>query len=97
LSKNSKNFLRKTSIIYQLFVHLLWVYVVGLFVPTEYLGAPIDIIKEHIEETFTDGMTWTNHGEWHIDHIVPICYDNPTFEEQVSRLHYTNPSSIMGN
>lgn len=31
----------------------------------------IDLIK-HIEKQFLDGMTWDNHGEWHIDHITPI-------------------------
>ena len=55
-----------------------------------YLGAGIDEIKEHIESRFEDGMTWSNHGEWHIDHIVPLKFNSPTLEEQVQRLHYTN-------
>lgn len=25
-----------------------------------------------IESTFKNGMRWSNYGEWHIDHIVPI-------------------------
>jgi len=29
-------------------------------------------LKEHLEKQFTDGMTWENYGEWHIDHIKPI-------------------------
>lgn len=29
-------------------------------------------LKSHIESQFVDGMTWENHGEWHIDHIIPI-------------------------
>ena len=28
----------------------------------------------HIERQFLPGMSWDNHGEWHIDHIVPISY-----------------------
>lgn len=28
----------------------------------------------HIEKMFLKGMTWDNHGEWHVDHIVPISY-----------------------
>jgi hypothetical protein len=28
-------------------------------------------LKEHIEGLFTEGMTWDNYGEWHIDHIYP--------------------------
>lgn len=26
----------------------------------------------HMERQFLDGMSWDNHGEWHIDHILPI-------------------------
>ena len=29
-------------------------------------------LKEHIENQFLPGMTWENHGEWHIDHIYPV-------------------------
>jgi len=28
--------------------------------------------KNHIESLFTDGMSWENHGEWHVDHIRPV-------------------------
>jgi len=27
----------------------------------------------HIARQFRPGMTWDNHGEWHIDHIIPIA------------------------
>lgn len=26
----------------------------------------------HLENQFTDGMTWDNYGQWHVDHISPI-------------------------
>ncbi len=29
-------------------------------------------LKEHIQSLFTEGMSWDNYGEWHIDHIKPI-------------------------
>lgn len=29
-------------------------------------------LKEHIESQFEPGMSWENHGEWHIDHIIPL-------------------------
>ena len=29
-------------------------------------------LKEHLEKQFTDGMTWENYGEWHIDHLKPL-------------------------
>lgn len=28
--------------------------------------------KTHIEKQFEKGMSWNNHGDWHIDHITPI-------------------------
>jgi hypothetical protein len=36
------------------------------------LGYSADDLKLHIENQFTEGMSWDNHGEWHIDHIKPI-------------------------
>lgn len=56
----------------------------------EYLGCSKQHFKEHIEKQFTEGMTWDNHGEWHIDHIVPLKYDNPTFEQTIERIHWEN-------
>ena len=28
--------------------------------------------KEHLESLFLPGMSWDNHGDWHIDHIKPL-------------------------
>ncbi len=30
-----------------------------------------DLIK-HIERQFSEGMSWDNIGEWHVDHILPL-------------------------
>lgn len=35
-----------------------------------------DLIK-HLESQFTEGMTWDNYGEWHIDHTIPVSYFKP--------------------
>tara|TARA_R110000868_G_C10469003_1_gene728139 strand:+ start:226 stop:468 length:243 start_codon:yes stop_codon:yes gene_type:complete len=60
----------------------------------EYLGCNLREFKEHIESTFSEGMTFGNYGlrktDWQIDHKIPIKYGNPTFEETIQRLHYTN-------
>ena len=32
--------------------------------------------KRHIENQFEVGMTWTNYGEWHLDHIRPLSSFN---------------------
>jgi hypothetical protein len=29
--------------------------------------------KEHFEKLFKPGMNWSNHGDWHIDHIKPVA------------------------
>lgn len=29
-------------------------------------------LKSYIESLFLDGMSWDNHGEWHVDHIKPV-------------------------
>ena len=46
---------------------------------TEKQGHTIDILgysaldlKEHIENQFESGMSWDNHGEWHIDHVKGV-------------------------
>ena len=36
------------------------------------LGYTADQLVEHIESLFTEGMSWDNYGDWHIDHIVPV-------------------------
>ena len=55
------------------------------------LGCTLWEFKEHIERQFTDGMTWENYGDWHLDHIVPLTSfdltDRPQF---LSACHYTN-------
>jgi hypothetical protein len=53
------------------------------------LGCTIDEFIKHIESQFTKGMTLENHGEWHLDHIIPLA--SADTEEDVIRLnHYTN-------
>lgn len=38
----------------------------------EILGYDHNDLKNHIESLWLDGMSWENHGKWHIDHIKPI-------------------------
>ena len=55
------------------------------------LGCTIKKAKEHIESKFVEGMSWDNHGEWHIDHIKPCSsFDLSTYEGQKMCFHYTN-------
>jgi len=46
-------------------------------------------VFDHIESQFTEGMTWENQGEWHIDHIIPL--DSAKTQEDIIKLfNYTN-------
>ena len=48
----------------------------------EVLGCSWEFFKSHIESSFTEEMTWDNHGEWHIDHILPCASFNLINEEE---------------
>jgi excinuclease UvrABC ATPase subunit len=53
------------------------------------LGCKIEEFINYISLKFTEGMTLENHGEWHIDHIIPLASANT--EEDILKLnHYTN-------
>ena len=54
-------------------------------------GAGLEIVREHIEKQFKPGMSWDNHGKWHIDHIKPLSSFNLLNPEEVRKAsHYTN-------
>ncbi|HEY8659798.1 MAG TPA: hypothetical protein VIL78_12230 [Hanamia sp.] len=53
------------------------------------LGEEYHIIKAYIERKFKKGMTWDNHGLWHIDHKIPLA-SAKTEEELLKLCHYTN-------
>ena len=68
----------------------------------EYLGYDIKTFKAHIEEQFTEDMTWDNYGKvCHIDHKLPLKYKengiSPTIEEVIQRLHYTNTQPMLAS
>jgi hypothetical protein len=60
----------------------------------EYVGCTIEELKVHIEAQFEPGMTWANQGDWHIDHIIPLKYNNPTLEDVIERLHFVNTQPL---
>ena len=57
---------------------------------TEWLGCNIEPFYQHIEQQFTEGMSWENYDEWHIDHKIPLKYNKSSLEEVAQRQHYTN-------
>jgi hypothetical protein len=57
----------------------------------ELLGCGINHFKKHLESNFTDGMSWDNYGQWHIDHIVPcMTFDMSKKYNQARCFHYKN-------
>jgi hypothetical protein len=54
-------------------------------------GCSISFLKAHIESQFEKWMNWGNHGQWHIDHIIPvISFDHRRIEEIRKCWHYSN-------
>lgn len=53
----------------------------------EFVPYSLEELMAHLEAQFAPGMTWDNHGEWHVDHIRPLCSfefqtpDDPQFRE----------------
>lgn len=55
------------------------------------LGCSIEQLKKHLELQFTEGMSWNNYGDWHIDHIQPLANFDLTDEKELKKAcHYTN-------
>jgi len=53
------------------------------------VGCSPEFLKEHLETQFSDGMSWDNRSEWHIDHIIPLS-SAKTEDELYKLCHYTN-------
>jgi hypothetical protein len=55
------------------------------------LGCSIQEFKEFVEKKFPPGMSWDNYGDWHLDHIIPLCRFNLSDREQfLKAAHFTN-------
>ena len=57
----------------------------------ELIGCSIDELKHHLESKFTEGMSWDNYGEWHVDHIKPcVLFDLSDPKQQRLCFNYKN-------
>lgn len=55
------------------------------------MGCTVHELTLHLESKFKKNMTWSNYGQWHIDHIVPLSkFDLTNREEFLKACHYTN-------
>ena len=55
------------------------------------IGCEIDYLIYYLQSQFTDGMSWDNHGDWHIDHKRPCkLFDLSKPEQQQKCFNYKN-------
>ena len=51
------------------------------------LGYTLEELMLHLEKQFTEGMSWDNYGEWHVDHKIPMASFNfETVEDREFKL-----------
>jgi hypothetical protein len=55
----------------------------------EILGCTLKEFAQHLQSQFVEGMTLENHGEWEIDHKIPLSTAK-TEGEIIELNHYTN-------
>lgn len=61
----------------------------------EFLGCSIAFYLEYIGQKFTEGMSWDNYGEWHLDHILPLDQFNLEDREQfLKAAHFSNTQPL---
>ena len=52
----------------------------------------------HIEAQWYDGMSWTNYGSWHIDHIVPVSSADLTDrDDALAVFNFKNTRPLWGH
>jgi len=62
----------------------------------DYLGCSYESYKDYLQNKFKEGMSWDNHGEWHIDHIIPLASAN-TEKELIKLFHYKNTQPLWAS
>jgi hypothetical protein len=61
------------------------------------LGCSLAQAVAHIEARFLSGMSWANHGDWHIDHKRPLAsFDLTDASQYAEACHYTNLQPMWG-
>ena len=58
----------------------------------EYIGIKdLQVLKDHLEVNFHDGMSWDNYGRWHVDHIRPTSsFDKKSEEQRMVAFNWRN-------
>jgi hypothetical protein len=62
------------------------------------VGCSMDQYRNHVERQFSPGMSWLNHGAWHIDHIKPLSQFRLVDPlERARAFHYTNTRPLWAH
>jgi hypothetical protein len=54
----------------------------------KWVGCTSEELTSYFESLFSEGMSWDNYGEWHVDHIRPVSSFKQEEWEQIN--HYSN-------
>lgn len=55
----------------------------------EIIGLSPENLRNYLQVLFIEGMSWSNYGEWHIDHKIPLS--TAKSEKELYELcHYSN-------
>ena len=61
----------------------------------ELIDCDMDFYIRYIESKFKNGMSWSNYGEWHIDHIKPCASFDLNDKKQLrSCFNYKNTQPL---
>jgi hypothetical protein len=62
------------------------------------LGYRAEDLKKHLEARFQPGMSWSNWGEWHVDHVRPVnTFPSGTLPSEVNALSNLRPLWAVEN
>lgn len=55
------------------------------------LGCSVEQLKLHIQSKFSSSMSWSNYGQWHIDHVIPCAaFELSEPDQQRKCFHFSN-------
>ena len=59
------------------------------------LGCTIEQYRKHLSDLFSDGMSWSNYGEWEVDHVRPCAdFDLRMPDNQRACFHFSNTQPL---
>jgi hypothetical protein len=58
---------------------------------SELLGCDGSTLRRHLESLWQPGMSWSNYGQWHVDHLKPLAmFDLSQKDQQLLAFNYKN-------